>query len=881
MPLEMVISLKNKLLGTAASCQFVSTVLKLQRLYSKSPFLQVSARLKIRGKTGILTDTKKRKEARADLSVNLERELNPPQREAVQYLKGPLLILAGAGSGKTRVLTYRIAHMLEEGVPPWSILALTFTNKAAGEMRQRVNQMVGDAASQIWVSTFHSTCARILRRYADLLGYERNFAIYDNDDQLTLMKEVFQRLDIDNQDIKERSVLHFISSSKDKMITPEMSFMENQNDYRGKKIATCYGEYQKLLRANNAMDFDDLICNTILLLRREESVRYSYQQRFRYIMVDEYQDTNLAQFQLLQLLTPTVNEEGKVEYNLCVVGDDDQSIYRFRGADIENILSFENVYPDCKVIKLEENYRSTQTILDAANGLISKNKMRKEKRLWTGNGMGAPLHYTRYETEYEEADKIVREIVRLVREQGASYRDLAILYRTNAQSRVFEEKLNQFGIPYQIVGGHSFYERKEIKDLLAYLQVIDNSMDDLAVRRILNVPRRGIGNTSVERISAYAAEHGIHFYDALMDAPSIPGINRAVLQIGEFVKLIEELRGELQDPNYNLSALLKEVIDKTGYVRELQKENTVEAKSRMENIDELYNIIAEYTEMKLGADEEPTLAGLLERVKISGVLDTAEAGEKEVTDPDDLVLLMTLHSAKGLEFPVVFLCGMEENVFPSYQAVVSDQPSDMEEERRLCYVGITRAKQQLFLSSANSRMMRGNHITNLPSRFLYEIPRHLFQKGSRPARVHHEEEMVIEGHIDQGIFAGNPFIRKGFGSSLTAAGDSYIKKGVRMTAAGDPNIKKGVRMTAAENPYFKKGFGGNTATAKPVPRENVTYKAGDCVRHEKFGDGVVVEVTPRGTDFDVTVDFDGVGRRRVRASVAKMEVVVNVRCAKL
>lgn len=767
--------------------------------------------------------------------MHLEKELNEQQRMAVLHDKGPLLILAGAGSGKTRVLTYRIAHLIEQGVSPWNILALTFTNKAAGEMRQRVDDMVGFGAEQIWVSTFHSTCVRILRRHIDRLGYENNFAIYDSDDQRTLMKEVCKYLKIDTKFVKERAVLAAISSAKDELIGPDRYEEMAGTDFSRRKYAEAYQEYQKRLKSNNALDFDDLIGKTIELFRREPDVLAYYQQRFRYIMVDEYQDTNTAQFELVRLLASTVNEDGEIEHNLCVVGDDDQSIYRFRGANIQNILNFEKQFPGCKTVKLEENYRSTQTILDAANEVIRNNTERKEKRLWTSRGKGELIQYTQYESEYAEADSIVREIAKLVDTEGANYRDVAILYRTNAQSRIFEEKFNIRGIPYNIVNGHNFYERKEIKDLLAYLQIIDNSQDDLAVRRIINVPKRGIGLTTVDKVMAYGENNDLGFYETLQHVEFVPGLERSAGKITGFVAMIETLRSRLGEPSYTLVDLLNEIIEATGYVEELEAEGTEEAKGRIENIDELINIVAHYVQ---NCEEEPTLSGLLEQVKINGAGETTEEGARQVSDPDNKVLLMTLHSAKGLEFPYVFLCGMEDGVFPGYLSIVSDDPAELEEERRLCYVGITRAREKLYLSAARQRMLRGETQLNRPSRFLSEIPRHLLSQSpdslSPRFRRQEREEMPFRagGGGKGGLFGDHPF------------------------------ISKGMRGNAYQTVFDK---------TKPAPVGSIDYQQGDQVKHIKFGTGTVQEMKKKGSDYEVVVNFEQFGTKKMIASFAKLK----------
>ncbi|WP_334137328.1 ATP-dependent helicase, partial [Muricomes intestini] len=639
--------------------------------------------------------------------------LNKEQREAVFHTDGPLLILAGAGSGKTRVLTHRIAYLIEEkGVNPWNILAITFTNKAAGEMRERVDQLVGFGSESIWVSTFHSSCVRILRRYIDRLGYENNFTIYDGDDQKILMRDVCKMAAIDTKVYKERSLLAAISSAKDEMISPEEYELNAAGDFGKQKTAKVYREYEKQLRANNALDFDDLLVKTVQLLQTQPDVLEYYQQRFRYIMVDEYQDTNTVQFKFVSLLA------GKYK-NLCVVGDDDQSIYKFRGANIKNILNFEKEFQDAKVIKLEQNYRSTGNILSAANAVISNNVGRKAKSLWTENKEGEKIQLRQFDTAYDEAEFIAEDIRKNVG-AGAVYNDNAVLYRTNAQSRLLEERFVSSNIPYKIVGGVNFYARREIKDLLAYLKTIDNGQDDLAVRRIINVPKRGIGLTTINRVQESAAKREIGFYDALRGLDLIPNIARGAAKLESFVALIEYFKGVARTES--LSDLIKEIIEKTGYVEELEAEDKEDAQARIENIDELISKIAAYEENSQDRDEKPTLSGFLEEVALVADIDSLDENQ-------DYVVLMTLHSAKGLEFPHVYLAGMEDGLFPSYMTVTSDDPEEMEEERRLCYVGITRAKKELTVSCARKRMVRGETHYNKTSRFLKEIPEELMETG--------------------------------------------------------------------------------------------------------------------------------------------------------
>ena len=572
-------------------------------------------------------------------------KLNNMQKEAVFQTEGPVLILAGAGSGKTRVLTYRTGYLIEEkGVNPYNIMAITFTNKAAGEMRERISEQVGYGAESIWVSTFHSTCVRILRRHIDRLGFDNNFTIYDSDDQKTLMKDICKRLEIDTKIYKERTFLNAISSAKDELMDPVAFELSAAGDYNRQRQAKVYREYQAALKKNNALDFDDLIMKTVELFRADAEVLDYYQERFRYIMVDEYQDTNTAQFELIRTLASKYQ-------NLCVVGDDDQSIYKFRGANIYNILNFEKHFPNARVIKLEQNYGSTQTILDAANGVIKNNEGRKEKALWTENGTGDKIDFEQFDTAYEEANYIAKDIRKKVEAGDYQYKDCAILYRTNAQSRLFEERFVISGIPYKIVGGVNFYARKEIKDLLCYLKTIDNARDDLAVRRIINVPKRGIGATTLNRVQEYADAHDISFYNALRGAEEIITLGRAASKIKPFVMFIQSMRSKAEI--LGVSELLRDIIEQTGYVTELEAEDTEEAKARIENIDELISKAAAYEDACEENGEPASLSGFLEEVALVADIDSLD-------EDQDYVILMTLHSAKGLEFPQVYLAGMED-----------------------------------------------------------------------------------------------------------------------------------------------------------------------------------------------------------------------------
>lgn len=763
--------------------------------------------------------------------MSIYDKLNEPQREAVYHTDGPLLILAGAGSGKTRVLTHRIAYLIEErNVNPWNILAITFTNKAAGEMRERVDSLVGFGSESIWVSTFHSMCVRILRRFIDRLGYDNRFTIYDTDDQKTLMKEVCKKVAIDTKVFKERSLMSAISSAKNELILPDEFELNAGGDFAKLKIAKVYREYEAQLKANNALDFDDLLVKTVQLLQTQPDVLENYQERFRYIMVDEYQDTNTVQFQLVRLLA------GKYR-NLCVVGDDDQSIYKFRGANIRNILDFEHEFSDACVIKLEQNYRSTGNILNAANRVIANNKGRKEKTLWTANGEGELVHLRQFDTGYDEADFISEDIKKEVR-AGASYNDHAVLYRTNAQSRLLEEKFVAMNVPYKIVGGVNFYARREIKDLLAYLKTIDNGMDDIAVRRIINVPKRGIGLTTINRIQESAAERGLGFYETLMAPELIPGIGRSAAKLDSFAALIEYFKG--LTGQMSITDLLREVIEKTGYMESLDSEDKEDAQARKENIDELINKAAAYEEAAEDRDEPATLSAFLEEVALVADIDSLD-------EEQDYVVLMTLHSAKGLEFPHVYLAGMEDGLFPSYMTITSDDRDDLEEERRLCYVGITRAEQELTLTCARRRMVRGETQYNKISRFIKEIPAELLDTGSR--RIEPETEVPVQQNTY--AHAREAFRARAFGAAYSngAGKSSGVSSG--KSSQGLASLQKGSQLAA--------GSGGSP-----------DYAEGDRVRHVKFGEGTVLEIRSGGRDYEVTVDFDSAGVRKMFAKFAKL-----------
>ncbi len=759
-------------------------------------------------------------------SMSIYDTLNEPQREAVLHTDGPLLILAGAGSGKTRVLTHRIAYLIDErGVNPWNILAITFTNKAAEEMRQRVDSLVSFGAESIWVSTFHSACVRILRRFIDRLGYDNRFTIYDTDDQKTLMKEVCRKVDIDTKVYKERNLLAAVSSAKNEMILPDEFELNAGGDFGQLKIAKVYREYEAQLKANNALDFDDLLVKTVQLLETQPDVLEYYQERFRYIMVDEYQDTNTVQFRLVRLLA------GKYR-NLCVVGDDDQSIYKFRGANIRNILDFEHEFPDAHVVRLEQNYRSTGNILNAANGVIRNNRNRKEKTLWTDNGEGEKIQLRQFDTAFDEAEYIAEDIKKEVQE-GASYNDSAVLYRTNAQSRLFEEKFIAMNIPYKIVGGINFYARREIKDLLAYLKTVDNGQDDLAVRRIINVPKRGIGLTTINRIQESADERGIGFYEALLAPDLIPGVGRSASKLDSFAALIEYFKGQTEKES--ITDLLREIIEKTGYVESLEAEDKVEAESRIENIDELVNKAAAYEEDCQDRGEEASLSGFLEEVALVADIDSLD-------EDQDYVVLMTLHSAKGLEFPHVYLAGMEDGLFPSYMTITSDDNEDLEEERRLCYVGITRAEEKLTLTCARRRMVRGETQFNKMSRFIKEIPMELIDTGNR--KIEEGTQIPVQNTYSH---AKEAFRARPFASQFSASQSSGKTTGKQPFSS----LQKGSQILAGKS-------------------GSLSYQVGDRVRHTKFGEGTVLEIKEGGRDYEVTVEFDSAGVRKMFAMFARL-----------
>lgn len=745
--------------------------------------------------------------------MSIYDKLNEQQKEGIFTTEGAVLILAGAGSGKTGVLTHRIAHLIDDlGVNSYNILAITFTNKAAKEMKERVDRLVGMGADSAWIMTFHAACVRILRRYICRIGYDNNFTIYDTDDQKSVIKDILKRKNLDPKQYKDRTILSVISNAKDNLISPDDMYQSSGGNYNTMKTAEIYREYQEQLKKNNAVDFDDIIGLTVKLFNEDKEVLRYYQERFRYIMVDEYQDTNRAQFNLIRLLAGGYG-------NLCVVGDDDQSIYKFRGADINNILDFEKYFNDAKIIKLEQNYRSTQKILDVANEVIKNNAGRKDKRLWTSVKDGTKVIFNVYENGYEEARGIAEDIAHRHLHDRKDYSDFAILYRTNAQSRSLEEKLIEKNIPYRIYGGINFYARREIKDILAYLKTIDNARDDLAVKRILNVPKRGIGAASVAKVDDYAYENDITFYVALRQAKEVPGLQRAVSKVEGFVTQIEILKSKSQ--YIGVGKLIEEIIETVGYSDyiDTESESDEQATERRQNIDELISKAVQYEETV----DEPSLSGFLEEVALVADIDNLD-------ENNDMVSLMTIHSAKGLEFPIVYLAGMEDGLFPSYMSISTGDESDIEEERRLCYVGITRAKETLIMSAARMRTVRGETQMNRTSRFVREIPKELLAESAQMLKKNSEY------------------------SSIT--GKDHMELPVR---------KRG---QVAFNSYQREAISNTVFDKKTDSAPD--YVVGDRVRHIKFGEGTVADMINGGRDYEVTVDFDTAGRKKMFAGFAKL-----------
>ena len=735
--------------------------------------------------------------------------MNPMQQQAVFATEGPVLILAGAGSGKTTVLVNRISYILQSGLcQPWNILAITFTNKAAGELKERICNTVPEGGSDIWAATFHSTCARILRRYGDRIGYTSHFTVYGTDDQKRLVKDILKQLGYDEKIFSVKDVLAAISRAKDKMQKPQDLLKNAEFDSRAEAVSKIYEVYQHRLQTSDAMDFDDLLCKAVELFEQEPEILSYYQRQFKYIMVDEYQDTNRVQYQFVSMLA-------KLHGNICVVGDDDQSIYKFRGATIENILSFENTFKGAKVIRLEQNYRSTQTILDAANGVISNNNLRKGKTLWTQNPKGDKIEVRTCDSEREEALFIAKTIMDGVAD-GKKYSDFAILYRTNAQSNAIEQALSRSGIPHRIIGGHRFYDREEIRDMVAYLQVINNPHDDVRLTRIINVPKRAIGAATVSKAADIAAGLGESIYTVIKDADDYPQLSRAASKLREFVKMIDGLMEAEASGDYSLAELYQMILDHTNYEAYLraEKEN---ADVRIENIEELSSNIIKFEE---DYGDEADLSSFLEEISLMTDIDNYDADA-------DTCVMMTLHSAKGLEFPVVFITGMEDGLFPSH--ISMDSPDEIDEERRLAYVGITRAKQKLYLTKTRTRMLFGSTTYSRESRFIGEIPENLIKR----------------------------------------TGESRMQQGTRSSYAGSSGFG-GERISVGSKPGKGAGAAG-FGYRPPAAKSGVTYHVGDTVLHKLFGKGMILSAEKMGNDTLLEIAFDKAGTKKLMANFCKME----------
>ena len=767
--------------------------------------------------------------------------LNDKQYEAVVTTEGPCLVIAGAGSGKTKVLTHKIAYLIgEKQVKPWNILAITFTNKAANEMKERIENLVGDVAADIWMGTFHSICVRILRRFIDRIGFDSSFIIFDTSDQRTLVKTCIKAIGLDDKMFTDRSVLSEISNAKNEMLEPEQYTVRANGDFRKEKIALVYEMYQKRLKENNAIDFDDIINYTIKILMENPDILEYYSDKFKYVLVDEYQDTNKAQFTLVTLLA---SKNG----NITVVGDNDQGIYSFRGADISNILNFERDFPGTKIIKLEQNYRCTGNILKAANAVIKNNEVTYKKELWTENEVGKlPTVYSA-SNEYDEGTYIAQQIEHLRREEYYKYSDFAILYRMNTQSRAIEEILRRESIPYKIIGGLKFYERKEIKDIISYLRLIQNPSDNLSLKRIINEPKRGIGKTSLDKIEELSNNTGVPMYEIIKNAEQY-GLNRVFLNSREFVNAIEELRTKKDD--IKISDLIKETLKKSGYTQALENENTIEAENRIENLDEFLTVAIEFEDES--ADNK--LSDFLEGITLSSDIDNMEETEETVT-------LMTLHSAKGLEFPVVFLVGMEEGIFPGYKSI--GEPKELEEERRLCYVGITRAKEYLFLTCSKQRTIFGSTSCNQVSRFLREIPSDLLD-GYDKALGEKQESNNLFGDSKYSWTYGSKDNR----TTNNGAIKTYKIDSKEPAVAASASSNNGFMFRTAEsflNSLNKKSSGNDVDLSK--------YKSGVRIFHKKFGEGTISNTEPEGDDLKVDIQFDKVGHKRLMAKFANLEVI--------
>ncbi len=779
--------------------------------------------------------------------------LNKEQKDACFHTEGPVLILAGAGSGKTKVITHRIAYLLEEcGVNAWNILAITFTNKAAGEMRERVDKLIGFGAESIWISTFHSMCVRILRRHIDAIGYDPHFTIYDTDDQKTLVKQICRRMNIDTKELKERTILGAISQAKNELQTARRYQEAHNGNFLEQRIGEVYAEYEKEMASNNALDFDDLLMKTVELFEAREDILRSYQERFRYICVDEYQDTNKAQFAIVKALAAGTR-------NLCVVGDDDQSIYKFRGADIRNILDFEKVYPDAYVVRLEQNYRSTQNILDAANAVIANNRSRKAKRLWTDRGEGTRIHYREFARGIDEASFVADDIDRQIRQNPRlSYKDFAVLYRTNAQSRQIEDKLVMESIPYNIVGGHNFYDRMEVRDILSYLRVISNARDDISLQRIINVPKRGIGKTTVDKILTLAQDREIGALSVLENIGEYAELARAKGKLQVFAAQLSEFRSYATD--HSVEDLIRKIVDDTEYEDYLEDYDEETAEDRINNVGELISKAADYERnaMESGDGDGPSLAGFLEEVSLVAEID-------QVGESDDRVLLMTLHSAKGLEFSRVYLVGMEEDIFPSFQSKQLGDMGDagaMEEERRLAYVGITRAKDDLTITSARERLIRGEFQYHAVSRFVMEIPEDLMDESVN--RFGKSSAWGREAASGSGSGAGA-------GVTIRSAAETSAATYGSRSADGRPRAVYKKPQTASDKRPFLASKAGLDGLTKGMPTgQKPDYVVGDRVEHLKYGQGVVKSIEQGPRDYKVMVAFDGGETRTMYAAFAKL-----------
>ena len=763
--------------------------------------------------------------------------LNDKQKEAVLATDGPCLVIAGAGSGKTKVLTHKIAYDIESGIKPWNILAITFTNKAANEMKERIEKLIGDAAKDLWMGTFHSICVRILRRYIDRIGYKTDFVIFDTSDQKTLIKECLKTLKVDDKIFTDRGVLSEISNGKNEMLEPKAYGVKYAGDFRKKTIAEIYELYQRRLRENNAIDFDDIINFTIKILSENPDVLDYYTEKFKYILVDEYQDTNKAQFTLVSLLASKYG-------NVTAVGDNDQGIYSFRGADISNILNFERDFPGTRIIKLEQNYRCTGNILKAANAVIKHNENKYDKKLWTENEEGhLPCIYCG-EDEYDEGRYIVEQINHLKTEEYYKNSDFTILYRMNAQSRAIEDILMREGIPYKVIGGLKFYERKEIKDIIAYLRLIHNSADNLSLKRIINEPKRGIGKTSIDQIQEISDKTGNSMYEIIRNAQEY-GLTRVFSNSRDFIEQIEYLKSKKDE--LKISDLIKETLNKTGYTKALENENSVEAETRIENLEEFLTVAIEFEE----ESADNTLAEFLENITLSSDIDGME-------DQDDLVTLMTLHSAKGLEFPVVFLVGMEEGIFPGYKSI--GEPQALEEERRLFYVGITRAKQYLYLTCAKHRTIFGSTSYNQVSRFVKEIPEELLEGYA---------EVVERKSVDKEEFKDYGYRWSyGKGQTVKTFKMSEEDKSAVAKTIGEQGTKSEYQYRTAES--FLNSIKQNNQTSDV---DLSKYQVGQRVYHKKFGEGTITKLEQEGNDVKVDLEFDKAGHKRLMAKFAGLEII--------